>query len=255
MTASKDSVNQPFFRKGGSTPPDPSYDPVTALGANLLHFWDAETPSSITQTGGNVSQWRDRIANIAMSQAVSGLQPTYSTAEINNRAGVTFDGLDDNLEASNPALPLGSTSREIWILASNAALTGNLNSVFAYGTSNSNRIVSISLTPSNYFTSAVGLGGASVIEPTTSDIWAYAGVARLVLNNGQATLSSNNRSSNTIAGTPATQATTARIGARSFTLPSRYWRGTISAIMITSPLSTTDRNNLMSYLLARGGVV
>lgn len=67
---------------------------------------DAADSSTITQSGGTVSQWNDKSGNNRhVSQAISSRQPAYSATGLNSKPTIDFDGTDDFLknEAFQPA--------------------------------------------------------------------------------------------------------------------------------------------------------
>lgn len=60
---------------------------------------DAADTSTITQSGGTVSQWNDKSGNNRhVSQAISSRQPAYSTTGLNSKPTIDFDGTDDFLK-------------------------------------------------------------------------------------------------------------------------------------------------------------
>lgn len=74
---------------------------------NALTLWlDAADSSSITQSGGAVSTWRDKSGNrFNPTQATGSKQPLYTAGLQNGLPGLVFDGTDDILAtASNSAL-------------------------------------------------------------------------------------------------------------------------------------------------------
>lgn len=59
---------------------------------------DASTSSTITTSGGTVSEWRDRSGNNRhISQAVTAQQPTLVAGGLNGLPVITFDGVNDIL--------------------------------------------------------------------------------------------------------------------------------------------------------------
>lgn len=60
---------------------------------------DAADASTITQSGGTVSQWNDKSGNNRhVSQAISSRQPAYSATGLNSKPAIDFDGTDDYLK-------------------------------------------------------------------------------------------------------------------------------------------------------------
>lgn len=60
---------------------------------------DAADASTITESGGAVSQWDDKSGNNRhVTQATSAKQPTYSATGLNSKPTIDFDGTDDFLK-------------------------------------------------------------------------------------------------------------------------------------------------------------
>lgn len=47
---------------------------------DLVAWWDASDASSLTVTGGNVEEWRDQKAGLALGQTTAGRRPAYETS-------------------------------------------------------------------------------------------------------------------------------------------------------------------------------
>jgi len=77
------------------------------LGGSLALWLDAEDTSTITLNGSNVSQWDDKSGNNRhVTQATASNQPTYTTAGLNGKSIITFDGTGDGLTlASEVSIP------------------------------------------------------------------------------------------------------------------------------------------------------
>ena len=77
--------------------------------ASCSLWLDADDASSMTVSGTNISEWRNKSTDDAGLfdgvQSNASYQPTMVTSEINGRSVVRFDGSDDYLNFS------GSTSR------------------------------------------------------------------------------------------------------------------------------------------------
>lgn len=76
-------------------PADRKFTPANITTSLWL---DAADNSTITQSSGAVSQWNDKSGNsINATQATTLNQPTISSAGLNSRQSVNFDGNGDNL--------------------------------------------------------------------------------------------------------------------------------------------------------------
>lgn len=62
--------------------------------ANLANWWDASDASTVTLNGTTVQSWANKSSGPALEQSTAGAQPTYTTAGVNGRNVLTFDGGD-----------------------------------------------------------------------------------------------------------------------------------------------------------------
>lgn len=83
------------LRRGGAfTPPTPPAIVPTDL-ANLVLWLDAADATTITESSGAVSEWRDKSGNAHhATQATPDRQPTLVPAALNGKSVVRFDGSD-----------------------------------------------------------------------------------------------------------------------------------------------------------------
>jgi len=71
----------------------PTWNPTFIKTALWL---DAADASTITESGGSVSQWNDKSGNnFNASQGTSAERPTYVTNAVGNKNALLFDGVDD----------------------------------------------------------------------------------------------------------------------------------------------------------------
>lgn len=94
----------PFSARGGFFAPVPFVQPpaanlwTPAQIPSLLAWHDASDLTTITESGGLVSQWDDKSGNnYHISQATGSLQPTLVTNQFGGKAAIQFDGVDDYL--------------------------------------------------------------------------------------------------------------------------------------------------------------
>jgi hypothetical protein len=89
---------------------DAVVDPATIGGLKL--WLDAGDPASLLLVDGRVAAWRDRSGHgHDATQANPARRPLYATMGINGRPAITFDGIDDLLEASDhPDLDLAQAT-------------------------------------------------------------------------------------------------------------------------------------------------
>jgi hypothetical protein len=79
----------------------------------LANWWDASAASTVTLNGTTVSSWANRASGPALAQDTAGAQPTYTTAGVNGKNVLTFDG-GDVLSAS---ATYGTQSNTIFFVA------------------------------------------------------------------------------------------------------------------------------------------
>ncbi len=64
----------------------------------LLRWYDADDASTITESGGSVSQWDDKSANTDHAEQSTGAnQPAYNATGINSRGAINFGTFNDAL--------------------------------------------------------------------------------------------------------------------------------------------------------------
>lgn len=76
------------------------------LGSALVAWWDAQDSAHITQSGGTVSSWVDKISGINETNSNVPNQPGYSATARNGTPGLTFSG-NQVLFAPTTGLPMG----------------------------------------------------------------------------------------------------------------------------------------------------
>lgn len=82
--------------------------------ANLTAWWSADVPSSMAQSsngttavGANndpVAYWKDLLNGYPLTQTTNNNRPLYVTSGINSRPALSFDGTNDNLNATSGAV-------------------------------------------------------------------------------------------------------------------------------------------------------
>lgn len=231
-----------------------------SLGASLLGYWDAETASTLTLSGSNVTTWTDLVGAYAPTQSVGGSKPVYSTTGFAGRPGVTFDGTDDELTLASQPFPAAATPSEIWALFLNNGdiAMADTRTVFSYGgalaVARRLDLVPGTIAGQNKAQLTVGTGGGSVSVQSGNIASATAHVARLAYGATQSSIYTDGGSATTSAAVPATGTDRFRIGATAGGSPLQFFNGTISAIIVTGALSADQAAALTTYLKARGGI-
>lgn len=97
---------------------------------------DAADSSSITESGGAVSQWNDKSGNGRnATQSTNGNQPTYNATQENGKGAVIFNGSSRQLtfpesNASGYPLKFGTASFELYCVINPSSLTAAISVFF-----------------------------------------------------------------------------------------------------------------------------
>jgi prepilin-type N-terminal cleavage/methylation domain-containing protein len=186
---------------------------------------DAADSSTITQSGGTVSQWNDKSGNARNgTQATASNQPAYTPAGLNGKNILTFDGINDEL--ITPAFNLGDVVM-VFKRSSSAQPVAQI------GPSNYRGLLG-SAYPSFSTHFQYGINGAGL---QTSPPNAAAGPSPFIVSAINRTLSSN---------------LALRIG---YGTPSySHLNGLISEIVSSPNLSAANRQRLEGYLAWKWGL-
>lgn len=234
-----------------------AYNPVAALGSDLLGYWDANRADLITQSGGSVSSWMDIKFGYDATQATGSAKPVYSATSFNGAPGVTFDGIDDQLTVASHSFPTGATPCEMWALMQNdlAGADVTTRGVFSYGsatgTGGQRSLRRTPVASVNRGAAQFGDGVSSVVATDTVVALSSRHVVRCRITATAAFVSVDGNSEATAAGVPATASGIARLGNLSLTAGTNFHQGKIAAVLITNPLSAAQASALQSYLMNR----
>jgi hypothetical protein len=247
----------------------------------LTALWlDASDVSTVTESGGLVSQVNDKSGNGRNFTASSGARPTYSANTLNSRAVFTFGG-SQWLTSTNAASTWnflhntnGSTVIAVWkagnnsnpnaaypLCGTNAGSATNRGLILFYddraASSRNNRIVSL----------ITAAGGLTVVNNVSADDAIPANTAVIVSHNGDpGNATAANRSSLQVNGGSAIATNTNTASATSsnatFTLQlGSDGNSTLSLtgyvaefIVLTSIASTEIRQKLEGYLAHKWGL-
>lgn len=233
------------------------FDPLAALGADLLGWWDALHDDLITQAGGLVSSWRDRVAGYDLTSS-GGAMPAYAATGFNGGPELSFDGVDDVLTLAGVPFPTAAVAAEIWILLRQAAPASDatVRLAFAYGgaAAASRRVQRSVVTGVNRAVGSVGNGTSGVEIANAAIDMSGRHVVRLETGATASQLTVDGGTPTSSAVVPATNTNRTRIGASTATsTPSNYWQGGIAAVLVTNPLSAEKAGALQTYLAKRKG--
>ncbi len=96
---------------------------------NPVAWYDATDASTISQSGGTVSEWRSKAGTSHMLQATSGKRPSTGIQQINGLNGIAFDGTDDALKTVTN--PFGSTIQNAMFMAVTNLGTNTASTLFS----------------------------------------------------------------------------------------------------------------------------
>jgi hypothetical protein len=233
---------------------------------------DADDAGTITQSGGFVTEWRDKSGNNRhATDSIAGVRPAYQATEFNSKPTLNFDGSDDRLGLSTAialaeansfdifiAMAPNTTGRDMSFGAATIARMPGSDAAgsFFVGYNSAGQLVC------HHHLAAGNNAGGSIKSPastfsSTSRLIAYyrynsgAGAAivdrwNMRLNGGSELVKS-------------TSATSSGWGANNFlgrVITAQYsHRGLISEIIITpSAISNADRERVEGYLAHRWGL-
>ncbi len=235
-----------------------AYNPVIALGADLLGYWDAD--SRYWGANGNMtivtgaSSWKDVVAGYDAVQATAGSQPLFSATSFNGAPSLTFDGTDDQLTLASQPFP--TSAFEIWVLCQQdaAAADATVRAAVAYGGNASTTAVLLGrtvTTGTNRGRATIGDGGTGQPLPATTTDLSSRHVERLVVGASSSSLIVDGGAANNLTVTPSIGATRLRHGASTLNTPSGFWQGKVAAVLITNALSAAKATSLQAWLLSR----
>ena len=237
-----------------------SYNPLGALGSDLLAWWDADpsywgAKGSIALGPTRVSSWSDVVGgyNMANSDVTEGTRPIWSASQFNGGYGVTFDGVDDLLALSTAPsqFPGSANPSELWVLAQNDATAG-ARIFFGYGASNTTgRSVGVNSTTARAYTGD-GTGFINTDFAVGGFTTGSRGVERGQFGATQTTGTFNGATPVSNIVVPSTTLTRLRVGAGpTGTAGANFAQGTVVAAIITNPLGSDRAPALQTWLISR----
>lgn len=91
---------------------------------DLAAWYDASDVSTITETGGSVSQWDDKSGNdYHATQGVGAEQPVTGTRTLNGKNTIDFDGVDDGFLTGLPLSVTNNNNTVLIVYKTDAATT------------------------------------------------------------------------------------------------------------------------------------
>jgi hypothetical protein len=222
-------------------PADRKWTPASISTALWL---DAADSSTITQSGGLVSQWNDKSGNSRHATASGSTRPAYSATSFLGQPSIEFDGTDDFLATSSFSL---SQPFQFWAVFQQITVKNDFD------------ILSFASANFNFRPRWTGITGQRLIFAAASPTYSAAGLDSNPFAWGASF--NGTTSSETLDGTTLSPISLATAGGSGgFTLARTAASGNIYGnVRISEAIvvpASTDYNNLISgYLAHKWGMV
>jgi hypothetical protein len=215
---------------------------------------DAADASTITTVSGAVSQWNDKSGNNRhVAQSDSAKRPTVSSASINSKNTLLFDGSNDFLVSTGASLPVGASSRSMFVVYKPGATSGTFAICGQSGASVSNQWFLLQFRNQG----AVGdpyFAGYSQDLTNGSAITTATKIAGVTYNGTQGTLYQNGSQIAQSALTLNTVSSEFLVGASANGVQ-EFVNGLIAEIVFLASAASTDtRQRIEGYLAHKWGL-
>ena len=229
---------------------------------------DASDTSTITESGGAVSQWNDKSFNGRnFTQGTGAQQPTTGTNTQNGFNVISFDG-NDSLGLGSNDLARNVSGATIYLVYKHATTATTQRIIFAVNRNTNAGFVRISLDDgltnsrtrtggrtldADSFASVTGSVGIGTSYLYRTALFDYANTDLFSYVNG--TLDGSTTSFQTATTTSDTAALSARIGASTVAPPGTFFSGEIAEILVYHTAHTTaQRLTVETYLKTKWGL-
>lgn len=245
------------------TPSAMNYDPVTALGSDLIEYWDANRADTILATTDStyinaVSSWLGLVNGSNLAQSTPNLKPTYDPTGFGGNPCVKFDGIRQWMGCTDAALmallPKGAEPCELWALVTQDALATDATTrhVFGYADSsviNGRSIARVVVSSVNRGRAYAGTGSAATTATDGSVDLSGIHVMRGIIGATQTSIEIDGGAQTNAAVVPnSSTPTRVIVGSIPALAASNWWQGSVAALLITKPLSTQKAADLHKYL-------
>lgn len=248
----------------GSIPPiAPNYDPVKALGDDLIEMWDAARGDTVfaltdaTYTDA-VHSWVGIKTGANLAQSTPNLKPKYDSTGLSGSPCLTFNGTSQYLKCTDSAflalLPKDAVPCEIWALCSQdvAAADTTTRHIAGYSASsviNGRSLARLPVSSVNRARAYAGTGAAATTATDTHVDLSGVHVMRGIFGATQTSIDVDGNSPVVASVVPVTSTPALfMVGAIPALAASNWWQGKIAAILVTKPLSSQKATDLHAYL-------
>ena len=225
--------------------------PVTAPTdlTNLRLWLDAADSTTITESGGSVSQWRDKSGNLRhANQGEGAAQPTTGSS-IGGLNAISFTGNSIRMDSASASFLSGAYT--LYVVAELDSASSTNNYFIGTETAVVDQGLHLGWSSPTVYRHAHYADDKDYTLTQTADPKIYTSY----FNNGGSELKVNNSSIGTSAfpQNPLATSTALRIGTGR--VLSENWDGTIGEmILLTRSASAEDNTNIYNYLSAKWGI-
>lgn len=218
----------------------PAFDPLTLSPA----LWLKADALTGLVNNDPVSTFTDSSGNSRDATAAGGARPLYKTNQVNSLPALDFDGANHFM--STPAFSNG----DAWT----AFIVARLDGTSGVALGSSKLMNSYGNTPPLYYRAETnGAGGSDDQTGVVAGTW-HVLTGRLDATTVQAWVDGTSAGSSAVAPSPSASSSAMVLG-RHPTVSVAWFDGAIAEVLFfTSALSTTDRDNVESYLGTKYGI-
>jgi hypothetical protein len=223
---------------------------------------DAADASTVTTVSGAVSQWNDKSGNgRSATQATAGNRPAYTTAALNSRNVITFDGTDDWVGLASSIF--SSQLSFSWYAVAARTSTATQGLFMERFDSNVAMVALAVGDTTSILNRAGGTSSSAIVEQTENT--SFPTNSAQILGSVQApTLGTAFRNGTSVATNSSTKASLAfrrlvigasYLGDSSNTPGQQFWTGYAAEIVISLSTHSTDtRQRIEGYLAWKWGL-
>ena len=240
-----------------------NYDPITALGTDLIEYWDASRIDSVDAITDStyinaVGHWYGLIGGYDLAQSTPLLKPTYSPTGLAGGPCISFDGVQQYLTCVDAGLmailPKDAVPCEMWVLCSQDieaadATTRYMCGYAATSVVNGRALARLPIGGVNRARAYTGTGGAATTATGTAVDFSGVHVIRGIHGATQTSLEVDSGTKINATVTPVTSTPAIfRVGCIPASGASNYFKGKIAAVFVTKPLTDPVALALHAYL-------
>jgi hypothetical protein len=231
------------------------FDPRTISGLNV--WLDARTPSSYTESSGQITEWRSRVGSLSVAQSTANNRPTLfesssnvqtsARAEINGRQALFFDGVNDSLSTS---VNFSVTQRTVFVVVSFRNVTG-LRLILNCQTSGGSQFLRTNGTTVETIGSQASVGAYTATASPVANNTSFVLHAVQTASGLQAFI--NNAGGTVVSGVQQSVSGPLRVG--TFSGTDFFFSGLLGEIVFYDrALSASEQTAVYNYLRARWGL-